>query len=157
MNKITPFLWFDNNVEDAMAFYQTVFKDFEVGQICRVTKAGPGPEGKVLTASFTINGQEFTGMNGGPHFKFTEAVSFVVDCKTQEEVDYYWEALSADGGQKVECGWLKDKFGLCWQITPTILIDLLVDPDREKAARVMQAMMQMKKIDIKAIEDAAKR
>jgi predicted 3-demethylubiquinone-9 3-methyltransferase (glyoxalase superfamily) len=154
MNKITPFLWFDNNLEEAMAFYSSVFKSFEAGEVRRYTKEGPGPEGSVMTASFTINGQEFTGINGGPHFKFTEAVSFVIDCKTQDEVDYYWEKLSADGGQKVECGWLKDKFGLFWQVTPSILIEMLGDSDTEKAARVMQAMMQMKKLDIKGLQDA---
>ncbi|MCQ6956767.1 VOC family protein [Mucilaginibacter aquariorum] len=154
MNKITPFLWFDNNLEEAIEFYSSVFKSFEAGEIRRFSKAGPGPEGSVMTANFTINGQEFTGMNGGPLFKFTEAISFVIDCKTQDEVDYYWEKLSADGGQKVECGWLKDKFGLFWQVTPTILIEMLGDSDREKAARVMQAMMQMKKLDIKGLQDA---
>jgi predicted 3-demethylubiquinone-9 3-methyltransferase (glyoxalase superfamily) len=154
MNKITPFLWFDNNLEEAMEFYSSVFKNFEAGEVRRYTKEGPGPEGSVMTASFTLNGQEFTGINGGPHFKFTEAVSFVIDCKTQDEVDYYWEKLSADGGQNVECGWLKDKFGLSWQVTPSILIEMIGDSDTEKVSRVMHAMMQMKKLDIKALQDA---
>ncbi|QHS56931.1 VOC family protein [Mucilaginibacter sp. 14171R-50] len=153
MNKITPFLWFDNNLEEAMEFYQTVFKNFSVNNVLRYSKAGPGPEGAVMTASFTLNSQEFTGMNGGPQYKFNEAVSFVVDCQTQEEVDYYWEKLTA-GGQEVACGWLKDKFGLAWQVTPSVLIKYLGDNDKEKAGRVMQAMMQMVKLDIKGIEDA---
>ncbi|RYU92494.1 VOC family protein [Mucilaginibacter terrigena] len=155
MNKITPFLWFDNNLEEAIDFYRSVFKNSSVNNILRYPPNGPGPEGAAMTASFTLNGQEFTGINGGPQYKFTEAVSFVIDCQTQEEVDYYWEKLT-DGGQELACGWLKDRFGLAWQVTPAILIKYLGDADREKAARVMQAMMKMIKLDINAIEEAYK-
>jgi predicted 3-demethylubiquinone-9 3-methyltransferase (glyoxalase superfamily) len=155
MQKITPMLWFDNQAEEAMNFYLSIFKDSKVLSVTRCGDAGPGPKGSVLTTEFELEGQKFTALNGGPQFKFTEAISLVVNCTSQEEVDYYWEKLTADGGQEVQCGWLKDKYGLCWQITPTILIELLQDKDPEKAGRVMQAMMKMVKIDIETIKRAA--
>lgn len=145
--KITPFLWFDNNAEEAMNFYISIFKNSKVGSVSRYGEAGPGQAGTVMTATFTLNGQEFMVLNGGPHFKFTEAISFFVNCETQEEVDELWEKLS-EGGEESQCGWLKDKFGLSWQIIPTALGELLGDKDPEKAKRVMQAMLQMHKIDI---------
>ncbi|MGB8192074.1 MAG: VOC family protein [Chitinophagaceae bacterium] len=154
MQKITPFLWFDNNAEEAINLYTSVFKDAKVTNMARYGKEGPGPEGTVMTASFVLNGQEFIALNGGPHFKFTEAVSFVINCEDQEEVDHYWDRLS-EGGSIQQCGWLKDKFGLSWQVVPTILSKLLSDKDRQKAGRVMQAMLRMKKIDIKTLQEAA--
>jgi predicted 3-demethylubiquinone-9 3-methyltransferase (glyoxalase superfamily) len=153
--KITPFLWFDGKAEEAMNFYTSVFKDSKVGNVSRYGEAGPGPKGSVMVASFEINGMRFTALNGGPHYKFTEAVSFYVDCESQEEVDYYWDKLSA-GGTIQQCGWLKDKFGLSWQIIPSVLPRLLSNPDPKKAGRVMQAMLQMKKIDVATLEQAAK-
>jgi predicted 3-demethylubiquinone-9 3-methyltransferase (glyoxalase superfamily) len=152
--KINPFLWFDNNAEEAANYYITVFKNSKINRITRYTKAGPGPEGSVVTAEFELDGQTFVALNGGPVFKFTEAVSFVVNCETQEEVDYYWNKLIADGGEESQCGWLKDKFGLSWQIVPTLLIDYIADKDTKKAARVMQEMMTMKKIIIADIQKA---
>ena len=152
--KITTFLWFDNNAEDAVNFYLTVFKNSKIRGISRYGAAGPGPNGTVMTIDFELDGQEFTALNGGPAFKFTEAISLVVHCDTQEEVDYYWEKFS-EGGQKVDCGWVRDKFGLSWQITPNILLDLLQDSDRAKVDRVMKAMMQMKKLDIEELRKAA--
>jgi predicted 3-demethylubiquinone-9 3-methyltransferase (glyoxalase superfamily) len=154
MQKITPFLWFDGNAEEAMNFYTSVFKNAKVGNISRYGEAGPGPAGSVLTASFELEGLEFTALNGGPHFKFNEAISFHVACESQAEVDYFWDRLGA-GGQIQQCGWLKDKFGVSWQIVPTALPRLLGNPDRTKANRVMQAMLQMKKLDIAALEQAA--
>src|SRR4026208_1500600 len=158
MQKITPFLWFDNQAEEAAKFYASVFENSKVGRILRYDEAsskGAGrPVGSVLTIEFEIEGQKFTALNGGPQFKFNESISFVVNCETQDEVDYFWEKLTADGGQESACGWLKDKFGLSWQITPTVLIDMLNDSDQEKSGRVMQAMLQMQKIDIKALKDA---
>ena len=154
MQKLTPFLWFDKEAEEAMNFYTSIFKNSKKGEISRYGEAGPGPKGSVMTASFELEGLEFTALNGGPHFKFTEAVSFSVACETQDEVDYYWEKLSA-GGEPGPCGWLKDKFGLSWQIVPTVLPKLLMDPDCAKANRVMQAMMQMKKLDIKGLQQAS--
>jgi predicted 3-demethylubiquinone-9 3-methyltransferase (glyoxalase superfamily) len=149
--KIVPFLWFDNNAEEAMDFYTSIFRDSKIVKITR--NNGPGPAGTVLVGTFEIAGQTFMALNGGPLFKFTEAVSFLVNCETQEEVDELWEKLSA-GGQKSQCGWLKDKFGLSWQVVPTILVRLLGDSDARKAGRVMQAMMQMTKIDIAALQRA---
>jgi predicted 3-demethylubiquinone-9 3-methyltransferase (glyoxalase superfamily) len=151
--KITPCLWFDKNAEDAANFYVSVFKNSEIVEISRYTDAGPGEAGQVLTVVFRLDGQEFTALNGGPEFTFTEAVSFQIDCKDQDEVDYYWNKLS-EGGEQGPCGWLKDKFGLSWQIVPSRLTALLQDPDRDRANRVMQAMLQMSKIDIAALEDA---
>lgn len=153
--KITPFLWFDNNAEEAMNFYTSVFKSASIGNVRRYGKGGPGPEGMMMTATFNLEGQEFMVLNAGPHFKFNEAVSFFIKCATQEEVDYYWSRLTEDGGQEAPCGWLKDKFGLSWQVVPDALGRLLGHPDQAKAGKVMQAMMQMKKIDIAKLEEAA--
>ncbi|MEK6302372.1 MAG: VOC family protein [Acidobacteriota bacterium] len=153
MQKITPFLWFDNNAEEAVNFYISIFKDSKVLSVARYGEAGPGPAGSVLTVAFQLNGQEFIALNGGPHFKFTEAISFSVDCKTQEEVDEFWEKLS-EGGEESQCGWLKDKYGLSWQVTPSILAEMLQDKDPEKAKRVMEAMLKMVKIDIKKLKQA---
>ena len=154
MQKITPFLWFDGNAEEAMNFYTSIFRNAKVGSISRYGEAGPGPAGSVLTASFELEGLQFTALNGGPHFKFNEAISFHVACESQAEVDYFWDRLGA-GGQIQQCGWLKDKFGVSWQIVPTALPRLLGNPDRAKANRVMQAMLQMKKLDIAALDQAA--
>ncbi len=158
MQKITPFLWFDNQAEEAAKFYTTVFKNSKVGRILRYdetsAKTAGRPAGSVLTIEFEIGGQKFTALNGGPQFKFNESVSFVVNCETQNEVDYFWEKLTAGGGQESECGWLKDKFGLSWQITPTVLIDMLNDKDPKKAGQVMKAMMQMQKIEINKLKAA---
>jgi predicted 3-demethylubiquinone-9 3-methyltransferase (glyoxalase superfamily) len=154
MQKITPFLWFDNNAEEAVNFYASVFKNAKVGSISRYGKEGPGPEGSVMTVEFELFGLEFIALNAGPHFKFNEAISFMVNCESQEEVDFYWNQLTANGGQESQCGWLKDKFGLSWQITPTLLMKMQKDKDKKKANAVMRAMMQMKKIDIKKLQDA---
>lgn len=151
--KITTFLWFDNQAEEAINFYASIFKNSRIGDIARYGDTGPGPKGQVMTADFELAGQHFTALNGGPHFKFTEAISLVVNCETQEEVDEYWEKLS-EGGQKVQCGWIKDKFGLSWQIVPTILKQLLKDKDTEKTHRVMQAVMKMTKLDIAQLKAA---
>jgi predicted 3-demethylubiquinone-9 3-methyltransferase (glyoxalase superfamily) len=155
MQKITPFLWFDGQAEEAMNFYTAIFKNSKVGNVSRYGDAGPGPKGSVMVASFELDGMRFTALNGGPHFKFTEAISFYVDCESQQEVDYFWDKLSA-GGSISQCGWLKDKFGLSWQIVPSALPRLLGDPDAKKAGRVVQAMLQMKKIDVAKLEAAAK-
>lgn len=155
MPKITPFLWFDTQAEEAAKFYTSVFKNSKLGEIRRYGNAGPGPKGTVMTASFSIEGQEFTALNAGPQFKFNESVSFVVHCKSQKEVDEYWAKLTADGGKESQCGWLKDKFGLSWQIVPDRLLELISDKDAAKVQRVMQAMMQMVKIEIAKIEQAA--
>jgi len=155
MQKISPFLWFDSNAEEAANFYVAIFKDSKVLKIARYGEAGPGPAGSVMVVNFQIEGQDFIALNGGPLFKFTEAISFVINCQTQEEVDHYWNRLTAGGGQESQCGWLKDKYGLSWQVTPTILGELLADKDQKKAQRVMQAMLQMKKIDIAALKRAA--
>ena len=151
--KITPFLWFDNQAEEAMNFYVSVFKNSEVLGVSRYGEAGPGPAGSVMTATFRLDGQEFIALNGGPEFTFNEAVSFSIDCKSQEEVDYYWEKLTA-GGEPGPCGWLKDKFGLSWQVNPTVLGELLQDEDPAKANRVMQAMLKMTKIEIAELRRA---
>ncbi|HEV7219702.1 MAG TPA: VOC family protein [Terriglobales bacterium] len=153
MQKITPFLWFDNQAEEAVNFYVSIFKNSRVGRISRYGDAGPGPKGSVMVANFQLNGQEFMALNGGPQYKFTEAISFLVNCETQEEVDELWEKLAA-GGKEIQCGWLKDKYGLCWQIVPTILLQMLSDKDPQKSQRVMKAMMQMIKIDIKGLQKA---
>ena len=153
MQKLTPFLWFDNQAEEAADFYVAIFKNSKIVSIDQYGDAGPGPKGTVMIATFQIDGQEFVALNGGPRFKFTEAISFVVNCETQEEVDYFWEKLSA-GGEKSRCGWLKDKFGLSWQVVPTILDKLMRAKDAVKAQRVMQAMLQMDKIDIKTLKQA---
>ena len=155
MQKITPFLWFDGNAEEAMNFYTSIFKNSKIGRITRYGDAGPGPKGAVMSATFQLDGQEFMALNGGPQFKLTEAISFFVNCETQEEVDELWEKLS-DGGQKSRCGWLKDKYGLSWQIIPSALGKMLGDKNPEKSQRVMKAMLQMDKIDIKGLEQAYK-
>jgi predicted 3-demethylubiquinone-9 3-methyltransferase (glyoxalase superfamily) len=152
--KITPFLWFDNQAEEAMHFYVSIFKNSKINSVVRNAEGAPGPKGAVMTVSFTLNGQDFVALNGGPHFKFTEAVSFVVNCETQDEIDTMWEQLSA-GGEEGRCGWLKDKFGLSWQIVPPLLPKLLKNPDPEKAKRVLAAMMKMKKISIPTLIQAA--
>jgi len=158
MQKIIPFLWFDTQAEEAAKFYTSVFENSKVGKILRydeaAAKAAGGPVGAVLTIEFEIGDQKFTALNGGPEFKFNEAISFVVNCDTQKEVDYFWEKLTADGGQESHCGWLKDKFGVSWQIVPTVLIEMLHDKDSEKSERVMKAMLQMQKIDIKTLKEA---
>src|SRR3989454_10946121 len=151
--KITPFLWFDNQAEEAVNFYTSIFKNSKVLSVSRYGEAGPGPKGSVMVAPFELAGQEFLALNGGPQFKFTEAISFVVNCETQEEVDEFWEKLSA-GGQEVECGWLKDKYGLSWQIVPTVLVEMLQDKNPERSQRVMKAVLQMKKIDIEGLKKA---
>ena len=152
--KITSFLWFDNNAEEAVNFYVSVFKNSNVRKTVHYGETGPGPKGSVMIIDFQLDGQEFTALNGGPNFKFTEAISLVVHCKTQEEVDYFWDKLGA-GGQIIECGWLKDKFGLSWQIVPDALLELIRDDDPQRRDRVMKAMMKMKKLDVAAIEQAA--
>jgi predicted 3-demethylubiquinone-9 3-methyltransferase (glyoxalase superfamily) len=154
MKGITPNLWFDTEAEEAANFYTSIFKDSEVVDVTHYGEAGPRPAGMVLTVSFRILGQEFTALNGGPDFKFNESVSFLVNCESQEEVDDLWERLTADGGQPGPCGWLKDRFGLSWQIIPTRLQELLQDEDSEKANRVMKAMLQMGKIEIETLEKA---
>ena len=157
--KITPFLWFDDNAEEAVKFYVSIFKNSKIGRMTRYGEEGAKvsgrPEGTVMTIAFQLEGQAFAALNGGPHFKFTEAVSFAISCETQEEVDYFWEKLTADGGQESQCGWLKDKYGLSWQVVPSRAIELLKDQDAAKSQRVMQAIMPMKKIDIATLEKAA--
>ena len=154
MPEITPFLWFDTEGEDAAKFYTAVFPNSKILDVARYGSAGPRPEGMVMTVSFELDGQKFVALNGGPEFTFNEAISFEVSCKDQEEVDAYWSKLS-EGGEEGPCGWLKDKFGISWQIVPTVLVELLADPDREKSQRVMKAMLSMKKIEIDALERAA--
>lgn len=153
MQKITPFLWFDGRAEEAMNFYVSIFKNSKAGKVTRCGDAGPGPKGSVLTASFTLEGQEFVALNGGPQYKFTPAISFYVDCRTQAEVDELWEKLTA-GGEESRCGWLKDRFGVSWQIIPRTLIELMGDRDPRKAGNVIQAMLQMGKIDIQRLKEA---
>lgn len=147
MQPITPYLWFDDKAEEAMDFYVSIFKD------SKVISTLPGPDGKAMNVTFELNGQRFIALNGGPMYDFTPAISFFVKCETQEEVDYYWEKLT-DGGSEEQCGWLKDKYGLSWQIIPTRLGELLGDPDREAANRALQAMLQMQKIEISKLEQA---
>ena len=151
---ITPFLWFDDNLDDALRFYAEVFPDTVVHEVARYSSGGPGPEGTVMTATFEIAGQRLMGLNGGPYFSFTEAFSLFVRVDTQEEIDRLWSALTAGGGQESRCGWLKDRFGLSWQIVPTVLGQLLGSPDRAAGARAQQAMMQMQKLDIAALQAA---
>ncbi len=154
MQKITPFLWFDDQAEEAMRFYTSIFKRSKTGAVSRYGKGAPMPEGTVMSATFQLDGQEFMALNGGPVFAFTPAISFFVNCETQAEVDHLWEKLSA-GGEKQQCGWLKDKFGVSWQIVPTILGELLGSKDPKKSARVMQAMLKMTKIDIEGLLKAS--
>lgn len=153
IQKITPFLWFDSQAEEAAGFYTSNFPNSKIVKVVRYNEAGPGPAGSAMTVEFQLEGQTFVALNGGPIFKFTEAVSFVVNCQTQDEVDAYWEKLSA-GGAEVQCGWLKDKFGLSWQIVPTVLPELLGGPDSEKSKRAMQAMLKMKKLEIRVLQKA---
>jgi predicted 3-demethylubiquinone-9 3-methyltransferase (glyoxalase superfamily) len=155
MQKISPFIWFDNNAEEAMNFYLSIFKDSKMIRVARNPPGGPGPEGAFLVASIQLEGQEIVLMNGGPGHPLTDAISLTVNCVSQEEVDYYWDKLLEGGGKEIACGWLKDRFGLYWQVTPTILPELLSDPDKAKASRVMQAMMKMIKLDIAAVKAAA--
>jgi predicted 3-demethylubiquinone-9 3-methyltransferase (glyoxalase superfamily) len=153
MQEITPFLWFDTQAEEAAKHYVSIFKNSKIVGVTRYGEAGPGLRGSVMTVRFSLGGQEFIALNGGPHFKFTEAISFSVDCKTQDEVDELWRRLS-EGGEEGQCGWLKDKYGLSWQINPTVLGEMLGDPDPKRAKRVMEAMLKMKKIDIARLKQA---
>ena len=153
MQKITPFLWFDGKAEEAANFYTSIFENSKILNISRYGEEGPGPAGTAMTVTFQLDGQEFTALNGGPMFKFTEAISFFVRCETQEEIDQLWEKLS-EGGEEEQCGWLKDKYGLSWQIIPVALMEMLQDKDPEKSKRVMEAMLQMQKIDIKTLRQA---
>ena len=156
MQKINPFLWFDGKAEEAMNFYVSIFKNSRVVSVSRYGDTGPGPKGTVMVAAFELEGQKFMALNGGPGFPFSEAISFLVNCETQQEVDYLWEKL-CEGGAPSRCGWLKDKFGVSWQIVPTILLELLGDKDPEISKRVMQAMMQMDKLDIDGLRRAAEK
>jgi predicted 3-demethylubiquinone-9 3-methyltransferase (glyoxalase superfamily) len=156
MGKITPFLWFDDQAEEAVTFYTSIFKNSKVGDIIRYGKAGPGQEGTVMMVTFQIEGQEFTALNGGPHYTFSPAISFFVDCETQDEVDELWEKLS-EGGQEEQCGWLRDKYGISWQIIPSGLTEMLYSAESEKSQKAMQAMLQMVKIDIEKIKLAYER
>ena len=157
MQKITPFLWFDDQAEEAVKFYVSLFKNSKIGGITRFDEAGAAasgrPKGSVMTVEFQLEGQEFTALNGGPNFKFTEAVSFVVNCDTQEEVDRFWGKLS-EGGKESQCGWLKDRYGLSWQVVPTVLTEMIQDKDPAKAKRVMEAMLKMHKLDIRTLKQA---
>jgi predicted 3-demethylubiquinone-9 3-methyltransferase (glyoxalase superfamily) len=157
MQTITPFLWFDHQAEEAMNFYVSIFKNSKITAVTRYGDAGPGPKGSVMTANFQLDGQNFIALNGGPipNASFNQAVSFVVNCETQEEIDHYWDKLSA-GGKTIQCGWLNDKFGVPWQIVPTALGELMTNPDPAKRNRVMQAMMKMVKMDVAALKEAAK-
>lgn len=152
--KITPFLWFNDNAEEAMNFYVSIFKNSRILDVTRYGDGGPGPKGRVMSCTFELEGQRFMALNGGPLYSFNEAISLFVSCETQEEVDDLWTKLTADGGSPSRCGWLKDKFGLSWQIIPSALTELMADPDPEKAKRVVQAMLKMDKIDIAALKKA---
>ncbi|HYA38726.1 MAG TPA: VOC family protein [Candidatus Methylomirabilis sp.] len=159
MQKITPFLWFDTQAEEAANFYTSIFKNSKIVSVAHYGEEGAKvsgkPKGSAMTVAFELDGQKFVALNGGPHFKFTEAVSFVVNCETQKEVDYYWEKLSAGGDEKAQqCGWLKDKYGLSWQIVPTVMIEMLQDKDPKKSERVMAALIKMKKLDVKTLKKA---
>ncbi len=156
MQKITPFLWFNDQAEEAVTFYLSIFRNSRLIKIARYPEGSPGPKGSVMTVHFSLDGQEFIALNGGPQFTFSPAISFVVNCDTQAEVDEYWEKLSANGGGQHQCGWLHDKFGVSWQIVPRILGDLVSDPDEAKAQRAMLAMLKMTKIDIAALEQATR-
>lgn len=156
MHKIHPFLWFETQAEEAMTFYTSVFKNSKIGNVTRYPEGGPMPAGTVITAEFELEGMRFTALNGGPHHKFTDAISLFVDCRDQAEVDYYWDKLTADGGKPIQCGWLVDKYGISWQIIPEALPRLLGGSDAARSGRVMQAMMQMVKIDVARLEEAAR-
>lgn len=153
MQKITPFLWFDHQAEEAAKFYTSIFKNSKIISMVPYNEVAPGPTGSIMTVNFQLDGQDFVALNGGPVFNFTEAISFYVNCETQDEVDELWEKLS-DGGEKGQCGWLKDKYGVSWQVVPTVLVKLMNDPDPEKAKRVTEAMLQMKKLDIEMLLQA---
>jgi predicted 3-demethylubiquinone-9 3-methyltransferase (glyoxalase superfamily) len=153
IQKITPFLWFDTQAEEAANFYVSVFKNSEIKKVTRFLEGSPGKEGTVMTVAFTLEGVEFTAINGGPDFQFSQAISFVVNCNTQDEIDYYWSKLS-EGGEIQACGWLKDKYGLAWQITPVKLIEMINDSDPSKAQKAFSAMLQMTKLDISELERA---
>jgi predicted 3-demethylubiquinone-9 3-methyltransferase (glyoxalase superfamily) len=155
MQKVRPFLWYDKEAEDAAKFYCSVFKNSKILNTARYPEGSPAPAGSVMTVEFELDGEHFIALNAGPHFKFNEAISFVIECENQEEVDHYWGKLTSGGGQESMCGWLKDKYGLSWQVTPKALPKLMSQPDKEKAQRVMQAMLQMKKIVIADLERAA--
>lgn len=155
MQNITPFLWFDNNAEEAVNFYCSVFKDASIGNVQRFPEGMPGPAGEVMTIEFTLNGLNFFALNGGPMYKFSEATSFMIHCDGQEEFDHYWNHLTSNGGEESMCGWLKDRYGVSWQVTPKQLMEALMDPDPERAGRATQAMLQMRRIDIAAIQEAA--
>lgn len=155
IHKIKPFLWFDTQAEEAAKYYCSIFKNSKIVDVQRYPEGSPAPAGSVMIVNFELEGLQFVGLNAGPQFKFTEAVSFAVTTETQEETDYFWNKFIADGGKELDCGWLKDKFGLCWQITPRQLIEWISDPDKQKAARVMQAMMTMRRIDIAGLQRAA--
>jgi predicted 3-demethylubiquinone-9 3-methyltransferase (glyoxalase superfamily) len=154
MQKITPFLWYDTQAEEAAKFYCSIFKNSRILNTARYPEGSPAPAGSVMTVEFELEGQRFIALNGGPHFKFNESVSFSIECDTQAEVDRYWDQLLSGGGQESQCGWLKDRYGLSWQVNPKALGRMLSDPDKEKASRVMQAMLQMKKIDTAELERA---
>ncbi|HEX6124680.1 MAG TPA: VOC family protein [Pyrinomonadaceae bacterium] len=156
--KITPCLWFDGNAQDAARFYASIFEKSEIGKTSKYdepsSEISGQPEGSVMAVEFEIAGQKFVGLNGGPQFRFNEAISFVIDCKDQQEVDYYWSRLTADGGQESQCGWLKDKFGLSWQVVPRVMNKLIGGPDADGSKRAMEAMLKMKKLDIQKLQDA---
>ena len=154
MQKISPFLWFDTQAEEAANFYTSLFKDSKILNVSRYGEAGPGPKGSAMTVAFQLAGLQFVALNGGPHFKFTEAISLVVNCDSQQEVDELWSKLTANGGSESQCGWLKDKYGLSWQIVPTAMGKLMSDPDPAKSKRTMEAMLKMKKLDIAELERA---
>ncbi len=153
MGKITPFLWFDGQAEEAANFYVSIFDNAKIANVSRYTESSPGVEGAVMTVSFELDGQAFVALNGGPEYAFTPAISFVIDCTTQAEVDRFWEQLS-EGGEPIQCGWLRDKYGVSWQVVPSVLPELLQDDDDKKADAVMQAMLKMTKLDIAALQDA---
>jgi len=154
MPKITPFLWFDDKAEEAAKFYCSVFPNSKIITTTRYGEAGPGPKGSVMTVEFELDGQRVVGLNGGPHFHFSEAFSFTIECKTQAEVDGYWDKLVAGGGEHSQCGWLKDRFGFSWQVVPKVLLEMIADPDPKKAQRTMAAMMKMRKLEIAPLEQA---
>ncbi len=152
-SKIKPFLWFEHQAEEAAKFYASIFKNSKIGKVARYPEGSPGPAGSVMTVAFQIEGQDFLALNGGPHFKFTEAVSFMIECETQDEIDYYWERL-LEGGKADQCGWLKDRFGLSWQVVPANIDRIFSGKDSAKAQRAMQAMLKMIKLNIKELENA---
>jgi len=154
MQKISTFLWFDTQAEEAAKFYTSIFKNSKITSTSHYGEAGPGPEGSVMTVSFELDGQEFTALNGGPDYKFTPAISLLINCKTQDEVDYFWEKLLAGGGEEVQCGWLADKYGLSWQVVPEGFLDYIMGDDEAGSQRAMQAMFQMKKLDLNALRNA---